>query len=516
MLPTALQYQNRPARKQAEKMVETHSAHELDYNIWYHKHLGEEKETGKQHAMTRCHIDTDAGFTNGDRLHNPRMCLFFARGSCIHGAECNFLHRIPCELDEPHQDLMHDVFGRDRHRADKEDMSGVGSFYRECRTLYVAGLTITGERETEALLKKHFGEWGQIERLRVIANKNIAFVTYHLRSEAEFAKEAMTNQSLEDNEVLSIRWATDNESVTKKDVLSDQQRALDAIEKSLKQKIGMATPSAFSSMTSYSSAFAAFPTEGLNSSAMNTYGTAAQLTSASLTEAQTNEALTVLSEMAAAREALQRAINSEEQKEKTGSSKTEGGEGDDAEKAEGAEDPSGMNQVGVSVVSKGAGRKDVASGYPIQMTPPIPPVAPTPPSFINRVSQSLIFEIAAKMTEENMLLQQQQKANDKESDSKDGSDQNALPEEVKMLEEYLQTTESEGKGEEQTDLKSENKIASSEGKDGSTFVPTKRLLAESEHIDNETEDNEDEKDEDEGEEKETTSKQIQPKRKRVK
>jgi len=58
-------YLTRPARVQAEKKVETHTAHELDYNIWltfliiilktynkffykrYHKHLGEEKEVEK-------------------------------------------------------------------------------------------------------------------------------------------------------------------------------------------------------------------------------------------------------------------------------------------------------------------------------------------------------------------------------------------------------------------------------------------------------------------------------------
>jgi hypothetical protein len=58
---------------------------------------------------------------------------------------------------------MHDVFGRDRHKTDREDMSGVGSFNRECKTLYIKGLTINGERETYTNIKKHFGEWGQID-----------------------------------------------------------------------------------------------------------------------------------------------------------------------------------------------------------------------------------------------------------------------------------------------------------------------------------------------------------------
>lgn len=58
-------------------------------------------------------------------------------------------------------DLAHDVFGRERHRLHKEDMGGVGTFDKECRTLYVGGL---GCRTTlEKLLWKEFGEWGEIE-----------------------------------------------------------------------------------------------------------------------------------------------------------------------------------------------------------------------------------------------------------------------------------------------------------------------------------------------------------------
>jgi len=58
-------------------------------------------------------------------------------------------------------DLAHDVFGRERHRLHKDDMGGVGTFDKECRTLYVGGL---GNRSTlEKLLWIDFGEWGEIE-----------------------------------------------------------------------------------------------------------------------------------------------------------------------------------------------------------------------------------------------------------------------------------------------------------------------------------------------------------------
>lgn len=53
------------------------------------------------------------------------------------------------------------MFGRDRHRLHKEDMGGVGTFDKECRTLYVGGLAL--RTKLEKLLWNEFGEWGEIE-----------------------------------------------------------------------------------------------------------------------------------------------------------------------------------------------------------------------------------------------------------------------------------------------------------------------------------------------------------------
>lgn len=43
-----------------------------------------------------------------------------------------------------------DVFGREKHSDYKEDMSGVGSFMRVNRTLYVGRCHVTGELPTHA------------------------------------------------------------------------------------------------------------------------------------------------------------------------------------------------------------------------------------------------------------------------------------------------------------------------------------------------------------------------------
>ena len=68
-------------------------------------------------------------------------------------------------------DKAYDCFGRERHRHEKEDMSGgnnnynikhsVGSFEKENKTLYIGNVTIGNSMEEH--VAKHFSEWGEIE-----------------------------------------------------------------------------------------------------------------------------------------------------------------------------------------------------------------------------------------------------------------------------------------------------------------------------------------------------------------
>jgi hypothetical protein len=56
----------------------------------------------------------------------------------LQGAECKFRHEIPDDEDEARLDQFHDVFGRDRHSAHKGDMSGVGSFLRNTKSMLLS------------------------------------------------------------------------------------------------------------------------------------------------------------------------------------------------------------------------------------------------------------------------------------------------------------------------------------------------------------------------------------------
>jgi len=96
-------------------------------------------------------------------------------------------------------------------------MGGVGSFNRQNRTLYVGRIKETGPGpETEEVVTRHFREWGDIERIRVLQYRSVAFVTYVEELHAQFAKEAMACQSLDNDEILNVRWATEDPNPTQK------------------------------------------------------------------------------------------------------------------------------------------------------------------------------------------------------------------------------------------------------------------------------------------------------------
>ncbi|OUM59791.1 hypothetical protein PIROE2DRAFT_14589, partial [Piromyces sp. E2] len=60
------------------------------------------------------------------------------------------------------------------------------------------------------IVRKHFEKFGDIEYVKVLKDKAVAFVQYKLRSVAEFVKEAMYGQSLDGDEVLNVRWAIED------------------------------------------------------------------------------------------------------------------------------------------------------------------------------------------------------------------------------------------------------------------------------------------------------------------
>ncbi|KAL1921304.1 uncharacterized protein VTP21DRAFT_11020 [Calcarisporiella thermophila] len=223
------------ARKQVTEQVRTVAAapEGAYYNIYYNRWSGGDTHRyTREKAKTRCKVATDAGETKGSKDPGSCFCLYFARGCCPNGFDCRYWHRTP-KADEV-MEITRDCFGRERFAQNRDDMGGVGSFQRDNRTLYVGG--VGTYHNTEEVVVRHFQEWGDIETVKLLKTKPVAFVTYASRLQAEFAKEAMSGQSLDKNEILNVRWATEDPYKNQKEELkrkveemarqSDQQLAL--------------------------------------------------------------------------------------------------------------------------------------------------------------------------------------------------------------------------------------------------------------------------------------------------
>src|SRR6266404_108322 len=229
----------------------------LTTDIWYNKWAGGDREDNyskcvftnlllrivvslppsKTKSQTRCNIKKDAGLTRANTTGMRYCCLFFSRGCCPYGWECEYLHTLP-DPERALPDSSKDCFARDKFADYRDDMGGVGAFTRQNRTLYVGRIKETGAGpETEEVVKRHFREWGEIEHsavffsfislfrcityvlfyiVRVLQYRSVAFVTYVSEHNAQFAKEAMACQSLDNDEILNVRWATEDPNPTSK------------------------------------------------------------------------------------------------------------------------------------------------------------------------------------------------------------------------------------------------------------------------------------------------------------
>jgi hypothetical protein len=225
----------RPARAQVDRATFKMPTPELSgtiYNIWYNKQSGGDSDQQQQFAApSRCNVARDSGYTRADATPGAFFCLWFARGLCWRGKDCEYRHALPGATDIFNANV--DCFGRDRFADYRADMGGVGSFLRPNRTLYVGRVHDTPD--VEDVTARHFAEWGPVDRIRVLNGRGIAFVTYAAVNSAEFAKEAMAHQAMDNNEVLNVRWATQdpNPGAQKREMRLIEEQAAAAIRKAL-------------------------------------------------------------------------------------------------------------------------------------------------------------------------------------------------------------------------------------------------------------------------------------------
>lgn len=201
----------------------------LTFNIWYNKWSQGNSRSGNDRFVSPFRVDVrrDSGTTSAPQ--DAHFCLYFARGCCILGSKCSYMHHIPDEKDAEgalKKDTL-DCFGREKFSEYRDDMGGVGSFMKHNKTLYVGGITSALNNKNlkptqiESRIRFMFRRLGSIERIRYIEAKNCAFVKYKNQVNAEFARESMMNQTLllpNDKEWedriegsgLLVKWANDD------------------------------------------------------------------------------------------------------------------------------------------------------------------------------------------------------------------------------------------------------------------------------------------------------------------
>ncbi|KAJ5087813.1 Pre-mRNA-splicing factor cwc2 [Penicillium angulare] len=247
----------RPARVQVDRseIGEEAPAQTGDlFNIWYSKWSGGDRDDRfslNTQAKTRCDPVKDSGYTKADSVPGSYFCLYFAKGTCWRGVDCEYLHRVPTIHDMFPVNV--DCFGRDKHSDYKDDMSGVGTFQRQNRTLYVGRINVNDA--IEETVSRHFAPWGEIQRLRVLTGRGVAFVTYVNEANTQFAMEAMNRQGLDNGEcprlriykipwtncltkaeeIINVRWATvdPNPQAQKREARQLEEQAAEAVRRAL-------------------------------------------------------------------------------------------------------------------------------------------------------------------------------------------------------------------------------------------------------------------------------------------
>lgn len=236
-------WMKRPARKQVEdlKTETAYTEGHYDYNIWYDKYLTDRSDDKvKVASLYKCNPALDTGYTRADYQGNKgdlHFCMFFARGCCAQGANCRYYHRVPTFEDCEKTDNMKDIFGRTRFSAHRQDMGGVGTFTRECKTLYITNIKGNGDKkDTVKLLYQAFSPWGKIEDINYFDIKASCFMRFSHRCMAEFAKEAMIGQTLIGDDVIVIKWAIEEDDKVRKKrkEIEDKKKFVSAFEKNEK------------------------------------------------------------------------------------------------------------------------------------------------------------------------------------------------------------------------------------------------------------------------------------------
>ncbi|CAH8282282.1 unnamed protein product [Eruca vesicaria subsp. sativa] len=143
------------------------------------------------------------------KRNRAHVCSFFIRGECTRGEECPYRHEMPETGELSQQNIKDRYYGVNDPVALKllgkaGEMSTLETpDDQSIKTLYVGGLN---SRVLEQDLRDQFYAYGEIESIRILAEKACAFVTYTAREGAEKAAEELSNKLVVNGQRLRISW----------------------------------------------------------------------------------------------------------------------------------------------------------------------------------------------------------------------------------------------------------------------------------------------------------------------
>ncbi len=127
--------------------------------------------------------------------NRAKLCSFYARGACSRGDSCPYRHEMPVENELSKQNLQDRFHGTNDPLAAKILNRAAGRPSQSTRalsppedptvtTLWAGGLT---DAATEAEIRSKFSAFGALTSVRVVPQKNCAFITFQRRDAAEAA-----------------------------------------------------------------------------------------------------------------------------------------------------------------------------------------------------------------------------------------------------------------------------------------------------------------------------------------
>ncbi|CAA7026324.1 unnamed protein product [Microthlaspi erraticum] len=143
------------------------------------------------------------------KRNRAHVCSFFIRGECTRGDECPYRHEMPETGELSQQNIKDRYYGVNDPVAMKllgkaGEMGTLESPDDESiKTLYVGGLN---SRVLEQDLRDQFYAYGEIESIRILAEKACAFVTYTSREGAEKAAQELANRLVVNGQRLKLMW----------------------------------------------------------------------------------------------------------------------------------------------------------------------------------------------------------------------------------------------------------------------------------------------------------------------